>query len=396
MKNKRLFLSVFAICLFAICGISCSGDENLIKDKTNNLFRYMGLHDTDSLEQIMRIYPDFDNSYMFIESDSFKINNIVKNKNEDGYDVEITNYYSVNHMPDLMVKKNILLTFVKNLDGEYYIKKSVGLLNSDSMPVEATETGYLKVRSNDIDVDVIKELDVLDIIREESLLARNEKIKQDIKVELWYRTGGRSFNFYRVFNNSNEDINLITFSGTYTYETYPGYEFHNKGVAHHLRRNSYIDVTFYDDEFYRERARRGTLLFYGVYAYHYHLKSYEIIDIELADKEIIYQGNEYANYLKKHPKTKVSNEEKSKEEQFISDFENIVVKLEEVKTEEEAVSFLYRFKSFIIKSEYLYGIKKINKEGINESILKLTDKQKERIGQFNARIDSVFNRWRGK
>ncbi len=396
MKNKRLFLSVFAICLFAICGISCSGDENLIKDKTNNLFRYMGLHDTDSLEQIMRIYPDFDNSYMFIESDSFKINNIVKNKNENGYDVEITNYYSVNHMPDLMVKKNILLTFVKNLDGEYYIKKSVGLLNSDSMPVEATETGYLKVRSNDIDVDVIKELDVLDIIREESLLARNEKIKQDIKVELWYRTGGRSFNFYRVFNNSNEDINLITFSGTYTYETYPGYEFHNKGVAHYLRRNSYIDVKFYDDEFIKERMRRGTYLFTDVYVNEYHLKSYEILDIELADNEIIYQGNEYANYLKKHPKPKVSNEEKSKEEQFISDFENIVVKLEEVKTEEEAVSFLYRFKSFIIKSEYLYGIKKINKESINESILKLTDKQKERIGQFNARRDSVFNRWRGK
>ena len=72
------------------------------------------------------------------------------------------------------------------------------------------------------------------------------------------------------------------------------------------------------------------------------------------------------------------------------------MKLEEVKTEEEAVSFLYRFNSFIIKSEYLYGIKKINKESINESILKLTDKQKERIGQFNARRDSVFNRWRGK
>lgn len=385
MKNGILG-AVFAVCLLAISTISCSKDNNIVKERTNLLFDLMASGNMDS---IISIYPDFDDTYMVIESDSFKISKVEDN-NEEGYDVEVTNYYSEDHMPDFMIKKNIILTFVKNRDGEYYIKKSVGLLNSDSMPVEAIETGYLKVRSNDIDVDVIKGLDVLDIIREESLLAKYERIKQDIKVELWYRTGSRAINYYRVYNNSNEDINLITFAGTYTYETYPGYEFHNKGVARYLRRNSYIDVHFSDDEFVEERLNRGTIFSHAVYVNHYHLKSYEIIDIELANKEIIYQGNEYANYIKKHPKTQAKSEEKTKEEEYLSLLEEYVNVVEGLYSLEGIYNMPKVNKKYSLKAEYLFGVK----GGVNyeNSDLKMTNEHKERYNQLKKRYESAYKR----
>lgn len=388
MNRKIDILKVLVACSIAISCISCS-NEDVLLNKTNQLFHYMGMHNPDSLLNIIPIYPDFDDSYMVIESDSFKISNIVKNKNEDGYDVEITNYYSVNHIPDNMIKKNIILTFVKNLDGDYYVKKSVGLLNDDIIPNEANETGYLKVRSKDSDVDIIEGLNVLDTIRQECLYAKCEKIKQNIKIELlWYRTGSAAKLFYRIFNNSSEYINLMTFNGTYTYKTFPKDEFHNEGIVRYLRGNSYQDVDFTEEEFTKLRALQGTLFFYSTYVNEYHLKSYEITNIEVNDK-IDYNGDEYANYLKKHPKDQVPDKDKSKEEGFLSELEKYVKKVEGMSSLEELTNMPKLNKKFSVKTEYIYGVRD---GGIKESDLKLTNEQKEKMNQLNNRYEIAYQK----
>lgn len=295
MKRITCLLQTLVVCVLISCDVMGPSNEELVRERTNELFGFITSRQIDSVKVI---YPEFNETYMDIDTDSIRILKVTQGMSDDSYDVEITNFFSIDHMPDLMVKRNIILTFEKAPDDYYYVKKSVGFLNTDKMPYEAKETGYLKERANDSDVDIIKGLGVLDTIRQEIIDARYDYVKQNINVELWY---GRGKNFYRVSNYSNEDIKRVSFRGTFTYETYPNDEFHNEGVVSNLRSNYYKDVTFYEDEFTDKRIEQGTYFYTTTLVTGYHLKSYEITNIELAN-EIIYDGDEYANYKKSHSK----------------------------------------------------------------------------------------------
>lgn len=384
MEIKRLFLNVCAVCLFLICSVSCSNDEKVVKSKTNELFSLMNAQTIDS---IFALYPDFDDSYMLIKSDSFIINNVVEAKNEDGYDVEITNYYTLDYLPDSIDKKKIILTFVKNLDGDYFIEKSRGLLNSDRMPADAIGTGYLKLRSNDIDVDVIKGLGILNSVKQE---AKREKIEQNRKgiiIELWYhKQMGNAYNYFRVYNYTNETIKSLSFNCSYSYETLPGEVFYTNGVVNNIAVGSYRDTYFRESPKFAERVGNR-----WIFVSYYHLNSYEITNLEFLYDDVNYKGDEYANYLKRHPKEVAPIKSESKEDQFLSEFEEYVKKVEGIHSVDGINNMPKVNKQFSLKVDYKYGIKDAD-SGIEGAILKFTDEQEERYEQLKKRYKTAYQR----
>lgn len=84
--------------------------------------------------------------------------------------------------------------------------------------------------------------------------------------------------------------------------------------------------------------------------------------------------------------------EKSKEEKFLSDFEEMIEKAEEVKTKEDVEIFIKSLELFEKKAESLYGIKNFDaliessEESISESGLNFTDEQKERFFKLLERM----------
>lgn len=294
--EKRHYFVVLTVCLFAISIFSCSKDNNIVKERTNLLFDLIASRETDS---ILTLYPDFDDSYMVIESDSIKITKVEENK-EGGYDVVLTNFYSKDHMPSLMTTKQIVLSFTKNKDGEYYIKKSCGLLNTERMPYQAAATGYIQERSKDADVEVIKGMSILDSVVIFAKQERYERVKKQIKVEIVYNSVK---DFYRISNYSDEYIQKLSFNGEFTYDhkNTSGIVFHNKCTVQDLPSNHNITVPFplIDGDFFAILYRNANFSYRETGLFH--LKSYDITNITF-EFEIDYKGDEYANYLKKTSK----------------------------------------------------------------------------------------------
>lgn len=132
-----------------------------------------GFIKNNQLDSIRVIYPDFSEEYMKILTDSIQITDVNKDENSNLINVKLTNYYSENHEERKSIKRNIILTYCQNDSNDYYVLKSVGLINKDDLPVEAKLTGYLKYKAQDSDYDIIKDLNVLDIIKTEKEEKRN-------------------------------------------------------------------------------------------------------------------------------------------------------------------------------------------------------------------------------
>ena len=86
----------------------------------------------------------------------------------------------------------------------------------------------------------------------------------------------------------------------------------------------------------------------------------------------------------------VSCGEKSKEEKFLSDFEELVEKAEEVKTKQDLESFITFAEQCEKKLDDLYGVN--NLENALESGLNFSDEQKERYYKLMERMASASAR----
>lgn len=96
------------------------------------------------------------------------------------------------------------------------------------------------------------------------------------------------------------------------------------------------------------------------------------------------------NYLKKHPKAKVSNEDKSKEEEYLSLLEDYVMIVERLHSIEEIKQMPIVNKKYSLKAEYLFGVKGV--VDYENSDLKLTNEHKERYNQLKKRYESAYKR----
>lgn len=83
----------------------------------------------------------------------------------------------------------------------------------------------------------------------------------------------------------------------------------------------------------------------------------------------------------------ISCGEKSKEEKFLSDFEELIEKAEEVKTKDDLESFMTLAEQFEKKIADLYGVN--DPENIEKSNLNFTDEQKERYYKLMERMISA-------
>ncbi len=303
MNSKKLF-SPLILVVFLL--LSCNNPsslkpEDIVIDKTQDLFNYISSNKVDSARLL---YPNFSEKYMSILSDSIHVTNVVLDENSKNITVELTNYYSENHIESNSVKRNIILTYCPNDSNEYVVLKSVGLVDKDVLPVEATYSGYLKAKAKDCDYEIIKDLNILDSIKAEMRNQLFERAKSLVTLELWYRTGNRADVYYRIFNRSDEMIGNVQFSATYKYEDWPSYTFHNTVSSSNIPANTVRNVGFNDYEFEQVRLEAGHI-FRNVYVTKYHLNSYKITNISfpyLSVEEENYTGNEYEKYIKKHRK----------------------------------------------------------------------------------------------
>lgn len=287
--KKSLFFIYIGICFVSCSGLFVKSPDEIVKEKTMQLF---GFIKNNQLDSIRVIYPDFSEEYMKILTDSIQITDVNKDENSNLINVKLTNYYSENHEERKSIKRNIILTYCQNDSNDYYVLKSVGLINKDDLPVEAKLTGYLKYKAQDSDYDIIKDLNVLDIIKTE----KEEKKKSDlakryVKLELWYKTGDFKKTYYKIINSSNQVIEHVQFKAMFntynrTYTNSPS----AKDIAPFTSKEAYFD----DEELLRKEK------FYLVYSPR--LVSYEITNITfpyLTVNEFDYDGNEYTEYLKK-------------------------------------------------------------------------------------------------
>lgn len=83
----------------------------------------------------------------------------------------------------------------------------------------------------------------------------------------------------------------------------------------------------------------------------------------------------------------ISCGEKSKEEKFLSDFEELIEKAEEVKTKDDLESFMTFTEQFEKRIADLYGVNDL--ENIDKSGLNFTDEQKERYYKLMERMISA-------
>lgn len=83
----------------------------------------------------------------------------------------------------------------------------------------------------------------------------------------------------------------------------------------------------------------------------------------------------------------ISCGEKSKEEKFLSDFEELIEKAEEVKTKDDLKSFMTFTEQFEKRIADLYGVNDL--ENIDKSGLNFTDEQKERYYKLMERMISA-------
>jgi len=83
----------------------------------------------------------------------------------------------------------------------------------------------------------------------------------------------------------------------------------------------------------------------------------------------------------------ISCGEKSKEEKFLSDFEELIEKAEEVKTKDDLESFMTFTEQFEKRIADFYGVNDL--ENIDKSGLNFTDEQKERYYKLMERMISA-------
>lgn len=308
----------FAISLFLSCNnLSSPKPEDIVVRKTFDLFNYIS---SNTIDSIRLLYPDYSEKYMSILSDSIHISNVVLDENSKIITVELTNYYSENHIENNSVKRNIILTYCPNDSNKYVILKSVGLVDKDVLPEEATYSGYLKAKAKDSDYEIIKDLNILDSIKVEMKNQLIERAKSQVTLELWHWTGNRAKVYYRIFNRSDEEIGYVQFSASYTYEDWPSYTFHNTVSSRDIPAYTIRDVDFNDFEFEKARWDAGQF-FRSVYVTKYHLNSYKITKISFPLLEvhpIDYTGNEYVDYIKRHRKNEKDNSVSASEGQQLT------------------------------------------------------------------------------
>ena len=276
--------------------------EDIVKVKTMKMFDYMRNNQTDS---ILMLYPDYSEEYMFLLSDSICVTNVTQDENSKNITVNLSNYYSENHIEGNTEKRNIILTYCPNDSNELIVQNSVGLVDKNQLPLEAEWSGYLKAKAQESDYELIKDLYVLDSIKAEIKNRLFEEAKGQVTLELWYQTGSNAKVFYRVFNRSSQMIGRVQFNATYTYETWPSYTFKNAPSARDLAPSTFKDVTFDESEFFNVRLEKGDA-FSNTYVNKYHLNSYTIKSVTFPYLEVgilDYTGNEYAEYVKRHSKT---------------------------------------------------------------------------------------------
>ena len=302
--TKHFYPLLFVVCLMLSCNnLSSPKPEDIVVKKTMDLFSYISSNEVDSTRLL---YPDFSEKYMSILSDSIHVTNVIVDENSKNISVELTNYYSENHIESNSIKRNIILTYCPNDSNEYVVLKSVGLVDKDILPMEAICSGYLKAKAKDSDYEIIKDLNILDSIKAEMKNQLYEKAKSQVTLELWYKTGNRATVYYRIFNRSDERIGNVQFSATYNYEDWPSYTFHNTVSARDIPANTVHNVEFNDSEFLQVRLDAGHI-FRSVLVTKYHLVSYEMTNISFPFLEVEgedYTGNEYVEYIKKHSNNK--------------------------------------------------------------------------------------------
>jgi hypothetical protein len=275
--------------------------EDIVKAKTMKMFDYINNNQIDSVHFL---YPDFSEEYMILPSDSIYIKNVISDEKNKTLTVNLTNYFSANHIDSDSEKRNIILTYCLNDSNEYIVQKSVGLVDKDNLPLEAEVTGYLKAKVKGSDYELIKDLNILDSIKAEIKNRLFEEAKGQVELELWYRRGSRAKVFYRVLNYSRQTIGTVQFNATYKYETWPSYTFKNAPYAKNISPNSYRDVDFDVSEFYLVRYEKGDIGT-NTYVDKYDLISYKLTNITFPLLEVSlsdYTGNEYEEYLKRHSK----------------------------------------------------------------------------------------------
>lgn len=297
MKNLKKCIYVIGIFFLISCGQKEPevNIEDVIKEKTALLFDFIKSEQVDSVKTI---YPDFDKSYMTLPSDSIQITKVEKNEENGNFVVEVTNFYSENHIQNETVKRSINLTYVKDENDQYFVQKSVGFVDKEALPYEAEASGYLKAMSTASDAEIVNGLSILDDIKTDIIKDRYKRVKENVKIEIWYRTNpGRVF--YRIINNSEEFINSVSFKCIYSYEFYKDKQFHNSASVRNLSPNSYKEVSFDLADFSKKRWDWGDA-FRDYYVTWFHMVSYNITDLSI-DEDILYLGNEYTDYIKKHP-----------------------------------------------------------------------------------------------
>lgn len=302
---KHFYLIIFIIIFCESCNMPAEvKPEDIVKAKTMKLFDYMNNKQIDSIHII---YPNFSEDYMILPSDSICVTNITTEDSSRIITVNLTNYYSENHIENNSIKRNIIMTYCPNDSNDYIVQKSVGLVDKDKLPVEAEYSGYLKAKAQESDYEIIRDLSVLDSIKAEIKNRLFKEAKEQVTLELWYRKGRPATNFYRVYNRSNQMIGIVQFNASYKYETWPSYTFNNTPYARDVPAYSYRDVNFDESEFTRARLNQENGNFGVTYVTNYHLVSYKITKITfpyLEVGELDYTGNEYVEYVRRHSKQK--------------------------------------------------------------------------------------------
>ena len=296
--------------LFESCNVKTElKPEDIVTAKTFKMFDFIKNNQTDSIQIL---YPDYSEDYMNILSDSIHVTDVKLDENSKIITVQLTNYFSENHIESNSVKRNIILTYCPNDSNEYIIQKSVGLVDKEKLPEEARYSGFLKAKATESDYEIIKDLNVLDDLKAEIKTKLFEEAKKQVTLELWYKTGSNASNFYRVFNRSNQMIGIVQFKASFKYETWPSYTFNNTPSARDVPAYSYRDTNFDESEFTKVRLAQNDGWSFGVtYVNQYHLISYQITNITFPFLEVgiqDYTGNEYIDYTKKHSKSRKSEQ----------------------------------------------------------------------------------------
>lgn len=291
--KKSLFFIFVGFCIVSCNGLVEKGPDEIVKEKTMQIFSFIK---NNQLDSVRVIYPDFSEEYMRILTDSIKITDVKQDLNSNVITVNFTNYYSESHEEKSSVKRNITFTYCLNDSNKYYVIESVGLVNKEDLPVEAKLTGYLKYKAQDNDHDIIKDLNVLDTIKTEKEKKKFEEAKNQVTLEIWFKTGRNARPFYRIFNRSDQVVGYVQFKTKWKYAELASYT--ETPSARDIYPYTTMDTRLDFSEFASDWDKRPLLINVRLF----HLVSYEITNITfpyLTVGELDYEGNEYAEYIKK-------------------------------------------------------------------------------------------------